>query len=351
MKVLEHHDLHAGLNARFGELNGCEVVANYGDTDAEFAHLQNTVGVLDLSFRSRLCVLGDDRCKFLHGQVTNDVNRLAVGQGCYSALTDHKGRIQSDLNLHHLEEEILLDFEPGLTDLLRERLEHFVVADDVELCDVSDAFGLISIQGPAAAEALERLDLGVPLPTTSHAITGIEHDTLGQLQLANHPRLATKGFDLYAPMNAMPAVFYKLVAATKGEDGGPVGWTAFECARIAAGIPRFGQDMTDANLAPEAGIEDRAISYTKGCYIGQEVLNRLHNFAQVSKSLRRLRFTGERLPQPGDELTVADKKAGQITSATQLPNSDKLGLGYVRREFNQPETQLTGNGFTATFDP
>jgi folate-binding protein YgfZ len=348
MKALEHHEFHAGLNATFGELDGLEIVFQYDAPELEFARLTASVGVIDLSPRGRVCLLGEDRVKFLHGQVTNDVNRLQSGQGCYSAITDNKGRIQSDLNIHLLENEILLDFEPGLTAMLTERLERFIVADDVEVCDVAEAFGLISIQGPNSEPALNRLDLGVAPPDLHHAVTAVEHDTLGQLYLVNLPRLNSRGFDLYAPMNAVPAIFDKLISAAKDEDGGPVGWNAFDAARIAAGIPRFGQDMTPANLAPEAGIEDRAISYSKGCYIGQEILNRLHNFAQVNKSLQRLAISGDRRPETGDAIFVGEKKAGSLTSVTTLPTTgERLALGYVRKEFANAETGFNGKGFTA----
>src|SRR5438045_3609418 len=104
---------HEQLGARFGTLNGCEVVLDYGDSSSEYEALQSTAGVIDLSFRGRICLAGADRSRFLHGQVTNDVNKLKIGQGCYAALVSAKGKIESDLNIYCLENELLLDFEPG----------------------------------------------------------------------------------------------------------------------------------------------------------------------------------------------------------------------------------------------
>src|SRR5262252_5413537 len=115
MEALALHEFHRGLGARFEEVNGAEVVADYGEPLAEHAALSETTGVFDLSFRSRVCLTGADRIRFLHGQVTNDVNRLRVGEGCYAALATAKGRMEGDLNVHRLEQELLLDFEPGLT--------------------------------------------------------------------------------------------------------------------------------------------------------------------------------------------------------------------------------------------
>src|SRR3954464_8034499 len=124
------HELHQKLGANFIGISGAGVVANYGDTAAEHAALRNTAGVLDLSFRSRICLTGADRARFLHGQVTNDVNALQPGQGCYAALITAKGRMQSDLNIFRLADELLLDFEPGLTQAVSSRLEQYVIADD-----------------------------------------------------------------------------------------------------------------------------------------------------------------------------------------------------------------------------
>src|SRR6266850_2862139 len=130
------HELHESFGARFTTVNGAEVVADYGDSPAEHTALRQSAGVLDLSFRSRICLTGADRVRFLHGQVTNDVNRLAVGEGCYAALVTAKGRIQSDLNIYRLQDELLLDFEPGLTQTVSQRLEKYVISEDVQVVDV-----------------------------------------------------------------------------------------------------------------------------------------------------------------------------------------------------------------------
>ena len=128
----------------------------------EFTAITKTAGLLDLSSRSRLCLLGEDRIKYLHGQVTNDINGLAENTGCYAALVNAKGKMESDLFAYRLAEEILLDFEPGLTDAVKARLEKFIITEDVEIADVAPHFGLLSVQGPKAAEVLVELNLPVP---------------------------------------------------------------------------------------------------------------------------------------------------------------------------------------------
>ena len=137
MSPLMLHEFHHGLNAQFSELNGAEIVNDYGDWLAEHAALRESAGVIDLSFRSRICLTGADRVRFLHGQVTNDVKRLQAGEGCYAVITTAKGKMESDLNIFGLADELLLDFEPGLTGKISARLEKFIVADDVQIVDAA----------------------------------------------------------------------------------------------------------------------------------------------------------------------------------------------------------------------
>ena len=147
---LSLHEFHHGLGARFAELDGAEIVADYGDWLAEHKSLCEAAGIIDLSFRSRLCLVGADRARFLHGQVTNDVKKLCAGEGCYAAITTAKGKMESDLNIFALADELFLDFEPGLTEKISQRLEKFIVADDVQIVDVLPHYGLLSVHGPKA---------------------------------------------------------------------------------------------------------------------------------------------------------------------------------------------------------
>jgi folate-binding protein YgfZ len=175
----------------------------------------------------------------------------------------------------------------------------------------------------------------VGIPDHPFASIKIEHPVAGELYLVNHPRLQIAGADLFVPVGSLAAVLDKLITAATSVGGGLAGWEAFEIARIEAGIPRFGVDMDETNLAPEAGIESRAISYTKGCYIGQEVLNRLHTFAQANKRLCRLRFAPQ-LPAPpkhGTRLFKEEREAGQVTSSTCVPDGTLVGMGYLRKEW------------------
>ncbi|MFM2295262.1 MAG: hypothetical protein RLZZ350_1675 [Verrucomicrobiota bacterium] len=351
MNPLSLHEFHHGLGAQFAGVNGCEVVAHYGDVNPELAALHETAGVLDLSFRSRLCLVGADRARFLHGQVTNDVKKLLPGQGCYAALTTAKGKLQSDLNLFCLADELLLDFELGLTALVTARLENYIVSDDVQLVDAAPHYGLLSVQGPRAAEVVCALGLFTKLSDAPFASVKFSDATLGEIYLAHHARLGTSGFDLFVPTNSLGAVADKLIAAAKQLGGKAAGWDALEIARIEAGVPRFGMDMDETNLPQECGLA-RALNFNKGCYIGQEVLNRVNSFGHVTRELRGLRLANDlkTLPARGAKLFAAGKEVGCLTSTIFSPTFQaNLALAIVRREANAPGSALTlADGSAAT---
>jgi folate-binding protein YgfZ len=342
MNSLVLQEFHRGLGAQFMDFNGHEAVAHYGDELKEHAALIKAAGVIDLDFRGRLCLTGADRQRFLNGQVTNNVNDLEVGEGCYAALVTAKGKMLSDLNIYLLENEILLDFEPGLSNAVAQRLEKYIIADDVQVMDAAPHYGLFSIQGPRAEEAVRQLGFA-KLPQKLASFTFEKDDVLGEVYVMNQPRAGTIGFDLFVPVSALEATADKLLAAVRSVGGLPSGWQALEIARIEAGIPRFGADMDESNLPPEAGLEGRAISYTKGCYIGQEVIARIRTYGQVAKALRGVRLADdlENLPVKGDKLLQGGKEVGFITSAVKSPVlRAKIALAYVRRDTNQIGTEL-----------
>ncbi|MGA2247956.1 MAG: aminomethyltransferase family protein [Verrucomicrobiota bacterium] len=365
MNQLMLQEFHASLGGRFTEVNGSPAVNDYGDWLAEHAALRETAGVLDLSFRSRLCLVGADRARFLHGQVTNDVNRLRAGQGCYAAVTNAKGKMEGDANIFCLADELLLDLEPGLAGRISQRLERFIVADDVQIIDAAPHYGLLSVQGPKAEAVVRALGLSAEIPARQFESVKISEATLGEIYLASHGRLAPGGggqrqgapsaspdiaqdtgpwgFDLFVPNASLGAVADKLIAAAKSAGGWPCGWEAWEAARIEAGVPRYGADMDETTIPMECGLEARAISYTKGCYVGQEVINRIHSVGHVNRELCGFRLADDvgALPQRGDKVLLGGREAGQVTSAANSPWLKAIiALGYVRREANQPGTQL-----------
>jgi folate-binding protein YgfZ len=264
------------------------------------------------------------------------VKDLRVGHGCYAALVNAKGKMTADLNIFVLAEEILLDFESSLTANVTERLQKFIVADDVEIVDASKSFGLVSILGPKAVGVCESLGWRVPG-------RALEIEVQDSTYVANVPRLGASAVDIYFPTEN-PSVVTKLKAA--GVEN--CSMEAFDAVRIEQGIPRFGIDMDENTLAPEA-LGASAISYSKGCYIGQEVIARIRTYGQVAKALRSLRFEqSAQIPKAGDKIHHDGKEVGWITSAVFSPKfQHPIALGYVRKECNQIGVRLEANGAVA----
>ena len=342
MDLLDLHPFHEARGALFSEVRGREVVRSYGNVEQEYAALIQSAGVLDLSLRGRVCLVGPDRQRFLNGQVTNNVKDLQAGQSCYAALVTAKGKLVSDLNVICLPDELLLDMEPGCATSVSERLEKYVIADDVQIVDVAAQYGLLSVQGPKAPDVIQAAGLPEPLPQPGHA-SPVNHSEYGELCCVHQPRGTTAGFDVFTPVAAVEALATRLAAAAQTFGGRLAGWEALETARIEAGVPRFGQDMDETNLAPEAGIDARAISYSKGCYIGQEVIARIRTYGQVAKAVRGLVFESQlpSLPAKGDRLFHDGKDSGYITSAVRSPRLQRdIALGYVRKECNEIGTVL-----------
>jgi folate-binding protein YgfZ len=283
---------------------------------------------IDFSARGRLCLVGADRKTFLHGQVTNNVKDLHVGQGCYAALANAKGKMTCDLYIFILQDEILLDFEPGLKEKVIERLEKYIIADDVQIVDASEGFKMISVLGPKS-----EIDSQSPKPFEIKEDNGT--------YIANTLRLGLPDLDFFVPKDkALDLQFPK------------ASMEAFETVRIERGIPRFGVDMDENTLVPEAIPE--AISYTKGCYIGQEVIARIRTYGQVAKALRSLRFeAGAAIPKAGDKILHDGKEVGWITSAVFSPKYQQpVALGYVRKECNQIGGRVNvGEAVAEIYDP
>jgi len=234
-------------------------------------------------------------------------------------------------------------------------LEKYIVADDVQLVDAAPHYGLLSVQGPKATDVIRSLGLFNELPPLPFQSVKTADAALGEIYLMNHPRLRgddvqsqslehRNGYDVFVPNTALDATAGKLADAIKAAGGRTCGWAAFETARIEAGIPRFGADMNETNIPLECGIEASAVNYNKGCYIGQEVINRIHSIGHVNRELRRLLLSDDlqSVPVKGDKLYHDGKEAGFITSAVKSPMlKANIALGYVRREAIAASAELT----------
>lgn len=344
MEPLLLRDWHESRGAAFVEVNRQQVARDYGDPQGEHNALRTRVVLMDLSHRGRVCLIGEDRARFLNGQVTNNIANLRPGQGCYAALLTAKGKMESDVHVHCLADELLLDFEPGLTNRVVARLEKYIVADQVEVVDLSGAYGLLSLQGPEAAGVVGRLGLADRLPEGDHDGVVIVDEAAGEMVLACHSRFGTGGFDLFVPQTALEQVATRLQTAVTENGGCLGGWEAAEIARVEAGLPRYGQDMDETFLPLEANVESRAIRYDKGCYVGQEVINRIHTIGRVNRSMCGFLLPNDlpTLPGKGAEFAHNGVAAGFLTSVIYSPVLGRtVALGYVRREMSEQTTTFT----------
>ena len=315
------------------------------DLITEADHLRQRVGLVDLSHRDRYCLLGDDRHRFLNGQVTNNIRDLQPGNGCYALSVSNKGIIQGDCNVYALPDEILLDLEPGEGASFVQRLEAFIVADDVEIVDVTAHFGLLTLQGPLALSLLEKATelISPPFPMEEYGIAKVSGNAEGEIYVTKHDRTGRSGYDLYVAIERLSSVKQALLGLARNMSGDICQPESLETLRIEAGIPRFPDDMQPSVLAPELRMEESSISYSKGCYIGQEVINRIKSIGKVNRELVGLTFEGAASIQslPTDLVDQDKKRVGRLTSCQfSVPLGKNLGLALVKTSHSSPGTEL-----------
>lgn len=346
MEPLSLHFLHEQAGARFFEVGGREAVATYADGEAEYQAARQAVALHDASYRESLRITGEDRASFLHGMVTQEVKSLPPGSAAYAALLTAKGAMVADARVLKRDDDILLDLEPGLGAKVREFLDKYLISEDAELHEATGEYALLRLLGPKVEPVLSAA-LGAPFePLAPNALRRAR--IRGQdVLLVGNPTFEAHGVDVLAPRAELAAVWSALVEA--GEQHGLVrlGFEALELLRVEAGVPRYGQDMVDTTIPLEANLT-HAISYNKGCYIGQEVIARATFRGHMNRKLSGL-LLGDTEAAPGTELKVGEKKVGWLTSVVRSPTrGQRVALGYVHRDFLEPGTQLTLAGGPAT---
>jgi folate-binding protein YgfZ len=290
------------------------------DTDAASAEqrtLREGAGLIDRSERGKLALGGAGAIEFLNGQVTNELAGLRPGEGRYAAFLTPKGKMLGDVRILAVDGELLLDTERTALQALFDMIRRFKIGYDVELHKRTLERGLLSLIGPesariAGAEQLAQIE-------HSNAPTSIE----GIAALAERTDL---GIDLLCEA----ADTERLTAALLARGAAPVSGAAAECARVEAGRPRFGIDIDETTIPQEAGLNERAVSFTKGCYVGQETVARLHWKGKPNRHLRGLRLSSE--AASGDELKLGERSVGRLGSVAHSPEHGPIALALVRRE-------------------
>ena len=305
------------------------------ELDAQYRALREEAGLLDRSDRARIVVRGSEAAEFLQGQLTNDVESLEPGAGCYAALLDRKGKVRADMRVLRLaDDEFLIDTEPETGDLLQGHLSMYNVGRDAAVEADGPGRSLLSLIGPLTPKLLGDAPL---VPEHAH-----REQLLGGA--ACRVIATDAGADLLVPADAVEAVTAWLTA----EGAQPVVDAAAEIARVEAGRPRVGREIGPQTMPAEAGINDRAVSFTKGCYIGQETVARLHYKGKPNRHLRRLR--SEEPLAAGDPVVAGDREVGTVGTAVISPAEGPLALAILRREAEPGDEVIVGDGVAATVE-
>jgi folate-binding protein YgfZ len=298
--------------------------------------LRNSAAWLDLSARGKIKLTGEDRARLLHAMTTNHIQQLTPGTGCYAFFLNDKGRILADANILCRPEHFLLDLEPEARAKIYQHLDHFIIADDVTLEDVTDALATIAIEGPKASAVLQAA--GAPIPEADYSTVDWGSRVVARLNSSG-----SLGFFIFAPASEKPQIVAQIEAAgAVAADA-----EAFRVVRLEHGKARYGDDIGERFLAQEAN-QPQALHFSKGCYLGQEIVERVRSRGQIHRVLMPLVIETKAPPEPGAKLQNGENNVAEITSAAYSPALGKVvALAYIRTEQARPRTEIQLGGIRA----
>lgn len=314
---------------------------DFGDAGAEYRAARETAALFPLTWHGMLRFVGPDRRQWLQGQVTNDVLGLADGAWQEAAMLNIQGHMVAWLRIYALSDCLLADLPLAIITATAATLDHYLIMEKVEIEDASGERVLFSVQGPRAAAAV-RAATGVEAAALAPHTLAVEEGPGGaSLIVARASRTGESGFDLFVAADAAALVWDRL-ARSVGEVGGRcAGWEALNVLRVEAGLPWWGHELDPSIVPLEARLE-RAISRTKGCYIGQEIIARIAARGQVNNLLGGLRLSGGLLPPAGSRVLAGEKPIGRVTTSVWSPSLDApIALAFLRREWTEPGRPVT----------
>jgi folate-binding protein YgfZ len=340
--------LHLQAGASIGTWFGCALPDDFGDWLAEYHAARETVALIDKSYRAYLRFSGPDRVRYLNAVLTNNIKELAVGRGIVSLFLNPQGKIQAEIETYAEAESLFCVSYATIREMLVVALEKFIIMDDVALSDETDGYGTLALEGPAAADAAKKM-------------TGI---SLGDLSELSFREASVDGISCKlvkrSPGGFAAAEFvtrrkdlsrlWQMLREEVGKTGGrAMGYKALNALRLEQGVPWFGYDFGEKQIPHEAGLQDSHISYTKGCYTGQEIVERVRSRGQVTRMRVLVKFDTLDAPAPGTALLFDGKDAGHITRTGFSPAlRSAIGMAYVRREKSDPDAQLDCRNGKAT---
>jgi folate-binding protein YgfZ len=335
-----------GPSASSGLYCGALTPRIFDGLPGEIDSLLHSAGVSDLGWRGKILVSGTDRLRWLNGMVSNAVQSLPEGEGNYSLLLSVQGRIQGDCYVYRRAGDVLLDTGINQVPGLMRHLDHFVVMDDVELADVSQQWTGLSLTGPRASQVLATL--GFVAATSSGENARMSSASIGEVActIIEAYHVSVPRYELWFSPEHVLAVWETLQAA----GANPCGWQAMEALRVLEAIPLYGVDLNDRDLPQETG-QTRALNFSKGCYLGQEIVERIRSRGKVNRQFRQFELQGAHPQALPLDLRSNDQSVGRITSTASLSSADLpqvLALGFIRVEVLERNQEIAYDGGVAT---
>jgi folate-binding protein YgfZ len=327
-----------------GEYRGATTAARFGDPQVEFAALRGGCGVYDLGFRAKIALAGGDRVRWLNGMVTNNVRDLGVGQGVYAFLLNPQGHILGDLFAYNRGESITVDTDCVQAEKILATFDHYIIMDDVEVANLSEQLTAVGIGGPKALDVLRAAGFSIPEMHALQAKSVTWHGA--ECSLVRGEDAEPVSYEIWISPDGVRPLWDALLAA----GATPIGSESLELQRIVSGVPRYGVDIRERDL-PQETEQARALNFNKGCYVGQEIVERIRSRGAVHRKFTGFMVEGAEQIAAGTKIVAGEKEVGEITSAASihLAGGDKtVALGYIRREVGVPGREVTIGGVKAT---
>jgi folate-binding protein YgfZ len=340
-------EFHRRAGAKVGLWFGCSLPDDFGDWTSEYWFAHKTVALIDKNYRAYLSFAGQDRTRYLNAILTNNIKDLQPSHGIVSLLLNPQGHILAEIETYNVAESLFCVSYGSIRERLIETLDKFIIMDDVTLTDETQRYATLGLEGPAAAQLVSQLT-GIDL--NELAALGRREAQVDSIPCVVVRRSPGKTVDaeFLVEKQHVEALWTLLEAKTRAVGGGPMGYSALSALRLEQGVPWFGYDFGEKQIPHEAGLQDSHISYTKGCYTGQEIVERVRSRGQVNRRRVVLAFTGTGVPAAGEALTVGGKEVGFVTRAAFSPLlSHAIGMGYVRKEGQAPGSELEWRGGSA----
>jgi folate-binding protein YgfZ len=357
--------VHRRAGATMGVWFGCSLPDDFGDAREEQRFANESVALIDKNYRTYFTFSGPDRVRYLNAILTNHIKDLTSGQGVVSLLLNAQGRILAEMETFAEAEKIFLVSYLMNQERLAEVLEKYIIMDDVTFSDDAKKFGTLALEGPLAAHVVKELtgtdldslaelgwvDVAVSSPTTKGGTAHNENNSEGAIpcRMVRRSPGGISSAEFIVERGKLELLWNVLLQATRHHGGRPMGYTALSAQRLVQGVPWFGYDFGEKQIPHEAGLESSHISYTKGCYTGQEIVERVRSRGQVNRRRVELLFAGDRVPESGAELTVDGKAVGYVTRAARSYFPARvLGMGYLGKEHRSVGAKAQWSKGTAT---